>query len=396
MNENEQKIKSMLENLGRQTPPADIHDIAEETARAFLKKVTKPSTTGRWRCIMKRRITRLSAAAAVIIAVGAGLVMMLLNTTTYALEQTLQANRSVRTIHMKFEPVSKNSVAELWAEFDENSQLQHMRYIFPESDEGPKDIVWQNDKAQAWYKKRKILNIFHEKDMLEKIRLPYELFDPKLIVENIYKDQAEGRVQIETQEPPAKGGPIILTVTSKESNLVRKALKVDPDTKLVQEYEEYLLKDNQYVLKQRLIYLEYNQPFDPEIFILNPPDDVVRIDSTSPEIGLAQGDMTAEEVAVELVRQFFTALFEENYAEAGRLMGGIPADKMRRGDPLPPDLKVRIVSIGEPTGHPQTGGLQVPIKIEFSFEGKIEVMEEKPVVRQVYGQPGRWVVIGGF
>ena len=45
------------------------------------------------------------------------------------------------------------------------------------------------------------------------------------------------------------------------------------------------------------------------------------------------------------------------------------------------------------TIDPQTGGLQVPIKIEVSFEGKTEVMEEKPVVRQVYGQPGRWIVI---
>ncbi|MFC1783724.1 hypothetical protein ACFL02_09105, partial [Planctomycetota bacterium] len=308
MSKNEQNIKSMLENLGRQTPPADIHDIAEETARVFLKGVSGPTTIPLWRKIMKNRISRLSAAAAIIIAVGFGFILMTQNGTAsaYTIAYTIEANRGVRTIHMKFEPVRKNSVAELWAEFDENSQLQHMRYIFPETAEGPKDIVWQQDKAQVWFKKRKIFNIINEKDILEKIRLPYELFDPKLIVENIYKDQAEGRIQIETQEPPAKGGPIILTVTSKDSNLIRKVLKVDPETKLVQEYEEYLLKDNQYVLKQRLIYLQYNQTFDPEIFILNPPDDVERLDSTSPEIGLAQGDMTAEEVAVELVRQFFT------------------------------------------------------------------------------------------
>jgi hypothetical protein len=45
--------------------------------------------------------------------------------------------------------------------------------------------------------------------------------------------------------------------------------------------EKYKLKDGEYKLLGITKYLDYNQPTDPEIFVLKIPSDVIRVDQTT-------------------------------------------------------------------------------------------------------------------
>ena len=172
--------------------------------------------------------------------------------------------------------------------------------------------------------------------------------------------------------------------------------KVDSETKLLQQLEKYRLKDGDYKLSGRIRYSDYNQPV-PDIFVLNPPPDVIRVDQTTQEVGLAQDDFSDEEVVVEVARQFFEALIAEDYNKAGKLLQGIPGERIQQ---MLSDKKfLRIISIGSVAPHPnpRTQGLVVPCVVEIEKDGTISEWKlDQLGIREVYKQPGRWSIFGGI
>ncbi|MHC4335497.1 MAG: hypothetical protein ACYSUV_17365, partial [Planctomycetota bacterium] len=76
------------------------------------------------------------------------------------------------------------------------------------------------------------------------------------------------------------------------------------------------------------------------------PADAMRVDQTTQDIGLAQGDLTDEEIGVELIRRFLQALIEQDYAKAGKLWGGVPAERMKKA--YGQIRFIRIISIDKP------------------------------------------------
>jgi hypothetical protein len=122
----------------------------------------------------------------------------------------------------------------------------------------------------------------------------------------------------------------------------------------------------------------------------------MRVDQTTQEIGLAKGDMTDNQVAVAVVRQFFEAIGAKDYAKAGRLYEGIPAEKVKQI--LGQADRVQIVSLGEPTPHarPETQFLCVPFEVELDTGGAKSIKKGTAYVRPVYNQPDRWAIDGGI
>jgi hypothetical protein len=176
-------------------------------------------------------------------------------------------------------------------------------------------------------------------------------------------------------------------------------LFVDQATKLVTATEFYRLKDGRYQYIGMQEYYNYNKTIDAEMFTLDDevPADVMRVDQTAQEVGLVQGNLSDEEVAVEVARQFFEALIAKDYTRAGKLLEGIPADKMQQ---MFGNIKfIRIISIGPAGPHPNpaTGGLVVPCTVEIEKDGQINEWKlERLGVRQVYNHPGRWTIFGGI
>ena len=356
--------------------------------------------------IMKSPITKLAAAAVIIVGVVLSVAMWDKTTpTAYALEQTIQASHSVRYLHIKSFMVSiSDEPIECWVEFDLSGQIKNMRINKPAwmtPTDGETVIIWKDNKATFWIKKKNFLITHKDQEIAAQVLSMVEQLDPKHAVANILQAQDEVDTKVEIDEPENKADPIIITATSLVENdlpFQRAILFVDQATKLLNSLETHQLKDGEYINFSTTEFYDYNIPIDSKVFTLdNIPSDAMRIDQTTQEIGLLQGDLTDNEIAVEVVRQFFEALIARDYAKAGRMFGGVPAERIQKKYG---HIKlIRIVSIGKPVLNPATAELKVPYVVEIEENGVIKEWKTKYnyiPVRQVHGQPGRWATTGGL
>jgi outer membrane lipoprotein-sorting protein len=87
---NRENIEEILKQLGSEDVPSDVQKIAEETARDFSETQTRqPKHYILWENIMRSRITRLAAAAAIVIAVVFGVWFFVGGSTSVALADVL-------------------------------------------------------------------------------------------------------------------------------------------------------------------------------------------------------------------------------------------------------------------------------------------------------------------
>ena len=175
---------------------------------------------------------------------------------------------------------------------------------------------------------------------------------------------------------------------------------INQATLLLESKSRYRLADGQSQLLGTDEFLSYNQPIEPNMFVLdNLPADVMRVDMTRTDVGLARGSLTEEQIAEKVAREFFEALVAEDYAKAGLLYGGLQGDALKAMLTKEGMKIVRIVSIGKagPYPNPATRGWAVPCEVETQKDGQTSVMPRPTLgVRPVQGQPDRWVVFGGF
>ena len=401
------------------------------TSRAGRGKRISTGPLNIGRIIMKSPITKLAAAAVIIIAVTLSINILDKSVTpAYALEQTIQASHSVRYIHTKSFWSGHEEPIESWVEFDVTGTVRNVRLHLPawtEPDDGDKKIVWKDNKAHLWLKKKNIYAVMKDNTIAEMIFTMIESLDPKTALQSLQMLKSEDKAELVINQPKEKTSPIIVTATIKneakkeqptteveremkklfnlfkgsEKNISKFVLYVDQATKLVTTIEFYELKEGKEQRACTLEYYDYNQPIAADIFDLEDeiPADALRIDQTTQDVGIAQEDLTDKEVAVELIRQFLEALIDRDYAKAGRLFSGTPAERMEKT--YGKIIFIRIISIGEPEEPNSTlympGALYVPCTIEIEENGKIiQWHPEHSYVRQVYGQPGRWEIIGGF
>jgi len=357
-----------------------------------------------WRQIMNSKITKYSAAAVIIMAVLFSITFLDKSVpTAYAIEQTIKACHSVRYIHIQSSVSPEMEHGKTWVEFNEAGQVKNARIDLPEwagGGDGPKLIVWKENKAQLWMKKKKSLVTIKDKTIANQMVNMAKQFDPKFGLERMQKDEKQGKIRLEIEKPKDKTEPIVVTATSIKENdspFQRVVLFIDQATKLIISSELYKLQDGQYQKVITLEYYDYNQPIDPIMFTMDEvPSDVIRVDQTTPEMGIVQGDLTGKEISVKVVRQFYEALIAKDYTRAGQIYSGLPAAKMQE---MWQDVNVlRIVSISEPIPHPHpgVGGFQVHCEIEIEKDGIKSILKPYgPAVRPVHGRPDRWNIHGG-
>lgn len=403
----EKTVEEKLAELGRAIGSEDrfVENVmsridAEPTCKA--DRTTKLKNQLIIRRFIMSRFTKLAVAAIIIIAAALGINFLGKSTpSAYALEQTIQANHTVRYLHIKSFKVYEDEPKEFWVEFYDNGQVRNARVHMPEwesPDDGAKVIVWKENKAQIWLKKKNLLATIRDKTVAAEMLKFVEENDPRLAVERLREQQIQGKVKVEITEPPRKSEPIVITATYLPESLTpgrRGVLFVDQATKLVTTVELYELKDSEYQYTGRIEYYDYNQPIDARIFTLDEvPADAMRVDQTIQEVGLAQGKLSNEEIAVEVVRQFLEALIAGDYATASKLYQGVPVEFLEKQ--LAKQKFLRIVSIGKPTPSEINNSLKVPCEYEIEVDGVKSVVQSYPYVRPVFGQPERWTIDGGI
>jgi hypothetical protein len=321
----------------------------------------------------------------------------------YAVEQTPEANPGIRFIHMQIQYSGADHVNELWAQFDDKGEILHLRCSFPITEDGPKEVLWEGgDKCAVWFKAGHAVRIYGEKEKrnLEWFKEHYGIpeFDPRLMLEKLDKDAKEGKLRLEQQPSAGEDGTTTLIVTGKDAKNRRMIYKVDQAAKLVKEVEEQRLEDGKYELRRRIRYLDYNKPIDPEVFTFKTPADVIRIDETTQVLGLPKGDLSDQEIAKKVAREFFEALIAKDYKKAGNLEMGLPEARVKKQFG---NIKfLRIVSIGEPSPDEETGSQLVPCKVEvettkgwFNLSSEKTIERCKTLVRPVSSQPDRWGIL---
>jgi len=333
-----------------------------------------------WRTIMKSPITKLAAAAVIIIAV-----VLSINVwdksipTAYALEQTIEANHSVRYIHIKgFDPSHKEP-KEYWVECDESGKLKSARWHMPSWDapeDGAKVVVWKENKIQLWFKgttkKRGCLVTYKKEKGADWLYNRAQEYNPKLAVERLYEQQAQGKVKIQVDQPADKAKPIVVTATylpESPKSGEREVLFVDRGTRLVTATKFYRLKDGKYKYQCTYEYYDYNQPIKPEMFDLDKevPADVRRIDEDQQKIELNKGispdelekyeNMTPKEMTIV----FFQACADEDWNELLKFM----SDSEIRQETKDYYGGLEIISIGEPFNTDEYHGWFVPYEVRL-------------------------------
>ncbi|MHC4074921.1 MAG: hypothetical protein ACYSRZ_00705 [Planctomycetota bacterium] len=434
------KIKKLIRNMPIQTNASVNDAVLDELLDEFNKSKNTYSAGEKpnaWRIIMNKNVTKFATAAVIIIALA--LLVNLVDksaTPAYGLEQTIQASHGVRYIHTKsFWPPHEEPM-EAWIEFDttgagRNFRIQMPEWTDPWGHDGDKIIVWKDNKAQMWLKKKNMFGIFKDNEIADMVFKSTEQFDPKTALTGLQLLKSEGKVELDIDLPEDKASPIIVTATILEkvteeksmTNIEREMAKlfnmwkgsgneisklvllVDQATKLVTSIEFYEQRQGQDHCAYILEYYDYNQPIAAEIFVLEDeiPADAMRMDQATQDVGIAQGQLTDKEIAAEMIRQFLEALIEQDYVKAGRLWGGVPAERMEK---VYGQIRfIRILSIGQAVPCSEAGesddhyctGIHVPCVVEIEENGKVKPWKVRCVsVRQVHGQPDRWQIISGF
>jgi len=326
----------------------------------------------------------------------------------YALEQTIQANHSVRFLHIiNFDP-SHEEPKQWWVECDDTGQVKNLRWYMPEWDapeDGAKVGIWRQGIAKIWFKKKKSLLIYRGKRVADWMFSFVKNHDPRSSVESLQEKAEHGQVNIEIDQPSDKSKPVIVTATylaNSETPNRRQILFVDQATKLVTCIEFYKEENNQYSHQCTREYHDYNIPIDSKMFSIEDevPDDVTVLDWVYQLIGIAQGEMTDEEAAIETVRQFFQALIDKDYQKAGLIFSGVSEEKAKK---YFSKLNVtRIIAIGPAHPYPQCGEHSFEVYVEYEVtdsNGNKRIRKQlgpKARCGDDEMHPDRWVIHGGI
>lgn len=407
----------------KQGHPEAVEMLTSRAGRQTSATV-RPLSIGRQ--IMKSPIIKLAAAAAIIIITALSIIYLDTATPAYGIEQTIEANKGLRFIHVKNVSPPAYGPQDAWLKFDENGELIRMRLEEGEGDSF-RIMIWANNTIKWWSPPKNEFVVLHETFSQAKKQMFREQVDPKYAVQSLYDLALDGKMDIEIEQPASEGEPIRLTATDTtpmedlppKAYRVRYILLIDPETKLAKQREKYFLRDGHYELKSRQLYVEYNEPIDPEMFVLEPLEEV-KLEDRTKGIGLPQGDMSDSEAAKEVVRQYIQALIAKDYEKASKLYNGRPADELRKR--VEERLKIkylRVIGIGEPVPKPKRGprafGVPFACIIETSdgrrkisgpyggldwdseTEANLDLKTHRQVmVRPVVDKPDRWVIIGGI
>lgn len=405
-----ENIESLVKKL-RYKASATTHDRVLGNVLQALDKPEKrrPAVTGPniWRIIMKSKMTKCATAAVIAAVVVLSIIFLDKSVTpVYAIEQTIDAGRDISHLHFKYFRPSQNEAAkEAWLEYDAAGQIKNVRVNWYSWGEQDMVMVWKRDKAQMWLKKEKTLKFFEDELYTAKILFFVQSYDPTRAVENLHKLREKGDVEIKIDEPSNRTDPIVITATYKPNTFLlegpmpqmREILFVDQATKLVRAIEIYELKEGEYIDRGVWRYHEYDRPFNAGIFNLEDevPADVKHLDLMVLDVGLEQGDLTKEEIALKVAREFFKAWIAKDYARAIRIHGYEDPDQKAEMQKKFEKLNVvRIISIGEPFPPPpdrSRGCLGIPCTLEVEKDGEVvEWQLDDLFVGRVRGYPNRW------
>jgi len=340
-------------------------------------------------------VARLSkvAFAALLLAFAAVWIVQIDRTTgsAYALQQTADAVGKIRYFHFQFVARPKEPAREAWIEYDPNDVIRNVRVNFYDQNSV---MVWSEQATQYWKQDSHEMWVFRDDEYTEKILYFVQRHDPRQAIAYLQERAEHGGIRVDITQPQASTDPIIVTIEydpntyliGKAQPRMREFYRIDPLTKLITSMDVEAFVDGRYMDKGTWEYIDYNRPFDSKTFDLKAevPADANWSDTTGVVMGIEQGRLSDEEVAVQLVREFLNAWVAKDYDKAAQIYGyaamgetkGLARMLSRRN-------VVQVVSIGPPVrAEEPLRGLFVPGEVEFEENGRKAAMHFNMQVSQ--------------
>lgn len=355
-----------------------------------------------WRIIMRKPIPQLSVVILSVVVVYALIPLFDKSANSaYAIDQTISANHTVRTLHMRSTFDENIKFSESWLQYDEAGLITNCRTNIHDGDPNEDDnnikiIVWNDGVQKIWLPLKNVVIIHRVNNSEEFLQHIAENYDPKLMMQNLH-DTSQNNDNMTITIDESTDRDFIYVEVENYKDRTRWELLVDPDTKLVTQLAEHDLEKQGSEFNMRVEFLSYNQPIDPTVFTLNEmPDDVRVTDKTHELVGIKKEAMSDHEVAVEVVRQCLEATIAQDYKEVCRLMGGESGKTIESY--IEEELGTRLVSVvsmGQPRPFKTwTHILYVPCEIEVeNGEGTKWIVNFVGMARSIDYQPGhRWIM----
>jgi hypothetical protein len=340
--EHPQAVQMLKSQVTRQTHPRRLPDIG--------------------RIIMKSPITKLAAAAVIIIAAAVSItVFNRLTPVAFGIEQVIAAYDGVRFLHIKSFWPNKQVSSELWIESDQQGNVAKVRGDLRETGDGPKLFVWTPEKTECWFKRSQTFSISGPSKAIPGWQFLLDSCQPKLLMQKLLDDQKAGKVDVDIQKPQDRQKPALIVVTYKNEQL-KKIYYIDQATDLITHSESYSTIDNKDFLKHTRQFSV--APIDEKMFSIKDevPKDVNVSDDSNQNYGLAKGEMNGEQAAVETVQQFLQAIIDKDYKKAAQLSG--ESEEKFKNEYV---NVTKIISIGTPVLQSNwiEPGFKVPCEVEI-------------------------------
>ncbi|MHC4715030.1 MAG: anti-sigma factor family protein [Planctomycetota bacterium] len=418
-----ESIERLRERLARNGDAPLDNSLADAVMGAIREKRTETEPKRRIAMILKHRRGMSAVAASLVVAATVALIVLLGNGTSaaYAIEKAVEAAKKITSVHfvewvplerLQSEvPVDGEVTERAWAdydgtdgdlalrqevraEFDGQGQLVRLRLEWPVTEDGRKEILLTPGQADIWFVHKNGYLITRSERAVSMYSQAF--LDPSKRMERLDKAIKAGTARIESTDSSSEDGTRTYVVVYPQLPSRVERFVIDQKSHLLKEVSSYRKSAGVNALVSVTEFVDYDKPIDAAMWVLNAPPDVMRVDHLSNLVGIAKEGMTNAEVAREGARQFFEAMIAGDYETAGVLVGGVPAEYMKKE--FGALRYVRVVSIGEPTPPDdlRRGGLVVPCTVEIEVEGSASEKVFNIGIRPVLNQPDRWHIYSGI
>ena len=391
------------------TAGAGLHDRilddvlkAQEKSQKTISAATKPRTR---RIIMKSSITKLAAAAVIIIAIGFAVHFMNKSMPTASAEEVLamatKAVSNLRSVYIKaeirtipndnFELIRLNYdfvTNEMWKQFDGTPQgkwrIEKPGRVVVMDGTSSLLLIRPNHAAKGgintgfvgWLKP--LLDV--DKVLDSEIKLAQKQGSELVLT---HQKGLDGRDKLLVSVEASAQGDFTNDWLKNKSISASDNLRIytfDAETKLLETLEVYVHTAGEDVLVLQITDIEYNLDIDPALFSLELPVDVIWYGQPNE---LADNEKYEQMGPKEAAQAFFEACADENWDEVLKFWPASAVDQKLK-DYLG---GIEIVSIGEPFKSGNYGGWFVPYEIKFkngaTKKMNLAVRNDNPAQRYV-------------
>lgn len=281
-NQKDKKIDQIMTRLADvDKPTADFAKWQADHPQAIKTLTSRSGTDGKisstpprciWRTIMKTKLTKIAAAAVIIIAFGIGFMLMTSPKIAYAIEQTIEAMRYIESIHAYCTDWD-DSQGEVWVQLDPETG-EEVRYY---ADQGNLLIVGTPQATYYYYKDKNHVRIRNKYVPASDVRFSRFFED---MVSFVNKYHGELSYHSEFDEDLQQKVIMVHCSIPEQENMQGQEyiIRVDPQTKLPISIEALKNTPGQGV--KSIDRLEYNVIIPDGIFEFEIPEGATVIEQT--------------------------------------------------------------------------------------------------------------------